>query len=188
MSQASCQLQSGYSIPCRDSVGGIKAFYILSGSVTSIAEASEGLISGISGSGTFFKIEQQKENGSLTETVNADLSAGSVFYQDDAEIVIQKLQASIRNQVAVLSKNTSLKVVAETQNGLDSGDGYSGRFFYIGRYNGCALSAGTGTTGAAFADSSGYNITLTAMEPKPIFEIESTDGTLLSALDGITVS
>ena len=184
----SCNLNAGYSIPCRDSVGGIKNFYILSGSISSIAEASEGLISGITGSGQFWKIEQQKENGSLTETVNADLSAGTVFYQDDAEIVLTKLEASVRNQVAVLAKNTKIIVVAESQNGLDSSDSYSGRYFLVGRYNGCALSAGSGQTGAAFADMSGYNVTLTAMEPKPIFEIESTDGTLLSALDGITVS
>ena len=50
------------------------------------------------------------------------------------------------------------------------------------------VSAADGGTGLAFADQSGYNITLTAMEPRPIFEVESSDGTLLSALDGITVS
>jgi len=185
---ANCSLSAGYSIPCRQSVGGIKNFYILSGSVSSITEASEGLISAISGSGQFWKIEQQKENGSLTETVNADLGAGTVYYQDDLEIVLTKLEASIRNQVAVLAKNTQLIVVAETQNGLDSSDSYSGRYFLVGRYNGCALTAATGNTGTAFADLSGYNVTLSAMEPKPIFEIQSTNGTLLSALSGITVS
>lgn len=184
----SCLVTSGYEIPCRQSVGGVKNWYILSGSVSTYDEASEGLISGISGSGIFYKFEQQKENASLTETVNASLQAGSIFYQQDGLVVLHKLDAAIRNQVLTLGKNTQLTVVAETQNGLDSADSYSGRFFLMGRYNGAALSAADGGSGLAFADQSGYNITLTAMEPRPIFEVESSDGTLLSALDGITVS
>mgnify|MGYP005987885425 CR=1 FL=1 len=183
-----CNLSSGYSIPCRDSVGGIKNWYILSGSVSSYAEASTGLVSGISGSGVFYKFEQQKENGSLNEEVTANLQNGSVYYTQNAEIVLHKLQASIRNQVATMAKNTELLVVAETQNGLDSSDSYSGRYFLMGRYNGAALTAGAGSSGTAFADQSGYNVTLTAMEPSPLFEVKSTDGTLTSALDGITVS
>lgn len=48
-----CDITSGFTLGCRDNSGGIKNVYILSGSITSIAEASEGLISGITGSGTY---------------------------------------------------------------------------------------------------------------------------------------
>lgn len=183
-----CNLSSGYSIPCRDNIGGVKAFYILSGSIDTVTEASTGLISGLSGSGVFYKFEQEKDNGSFTETVNADIAAGTVVYQQDAAIQMNKLKAAIRNQVNVLAQNTQLKVCVELQNGIDSSDSYSGRFFYLGRYNGAALSAGTGQSGVAFADANSYNITLTGQEPRPADEIQSSDGLLTSALSGITVS
>ena len=43
-----CNLSSGFSLGCRDNVGGIKNVYILSGSVSSVTAAS-GAISDISG-------------------------------------------------------------------------------------------------------------------------------------------
>ena len=52
-----CDITSGFTLGCRDNSGGIKNVYILSGSITTIDEASEGLISAISGSGTFYKFE-----------------------------------------------------------------------------------------------------------------------------------
>lgn len=183
-----CNLSSGYSIPCRDNIGGVKAIYILSGSVAGITEASTGLISDISGSGVFYKFEQEKENGSLTEAVNADIAAGTVFYQQDVAIQMNKLKASVRNQVNVLAQQTNNKVIVEMNNGFDSSDSYQGRFFYVGRLNGAALTAGTGTSGVAFGDTNSYNITLTGQEPRPADEVQTSNGTLADALTGITVS
>ena len=51
----SCDITSGFTLGCRDNTGGIKNLYILSGSITSVTDASEGLISGITGSGEFFQ-------------------------------------------------------------------------------------------------------------------------------------
>lgn len=184
----SCNLSSGRSIQCRSNIGGAKAFYILSGSISSITEASTGLISGITGSGVYYKFAQDKEQGSISEDVAADLAGGTVVYTQNAEIVLTKLDASVRNQINTLAKNTQLSVIAELNNGIDSSDSYSGRFFLLGRYNGAALSAAAGSSGTAFSDANSYNVTLTGQEPAPIFEVQSSDGLLTSALDGITVS
>jgi hypothetical protein len=42
-----CDITSGFTLGCRDNVGSIKQIYILSGSVTSVTDASEGLINAI---------------------------------------------------------------------------------------------------------------------------------------------
>ena len=96
-----CNLSSGFSLGCRDNIGGIKNIYILSGSVAGVTAAS-GAISDISGSGTFFKFELPRNVGSWTETPTPSLENGTVFYSQVTELAMHKLQASIRNQVKVL--------------------------------------------------------------------------------------
>jgi hypothetical protein len=179
----SCDITSGFSLSCRDSAGGVKNVYILSGSITTIAEESEGLISGITGSGEFFKFELPRNVGDWTETPTPSLENGTVFYQEDVNIALHKLASGLRNQVKVLAQNPSLSIVVETNNGIDSP--YTGRYFLLGRYRGMSLSAGSGATGTAFGDQNGYALTFSGQEPEPADEIKSTDGTLLSALSGI---
>ena len=57
-----CNISSGFTLACRDNSGGIKNIYILSGSVTTVNEASEGLISALTGSGVFYKFELTKNS------------------------------------------------------------------------------------------------------------------------------
>jgi hypothetical protein len=178
-----CDITSGFTLGCRDNSGGIKNVYILSGSITSIAEASEGLISGITGSGTYYKFELTRQTGDFTETPTPSLEAGTVFYQQDLNVAFHKLQSSIRNQVKVLAQNPDLSIIVETNNGSESP--YTGRYFLMGRYRGVSLSAGSATSGTAFADANQYALTFSGQEPEPADEIQTSDGTV-DFLDGIT--
>lgn len=177
-----CDITSGFSLQCRDSVGGIKNIYILSGSVDTVTE-SNGAISDLSGTGVFYKFELPRNVGDFTETPNPSLENGTVFYTQAVNAAFHKLQASIRNQVKVLAQNPALKIVVETNNGTDDN---VGQFFYIGQTRGATLTAGSGTTGTAFGDANQYALTFEATEPYPASEI-TTDGTLASALTTITV-
>ena len=70
---------------------------------------------------------------------------------------------------------------------LGSETPYTGRYFLLGRYRGMSLSAGSATSGTAFGDANQYALTFSGQEPEPMDEIQSTDGTLASALSVITV-
>ena len=179
-----CDITSGFTLGCRDNSGGIKNIYILSGSVTTIDEASEGLISAISGSGTFYKFELTKNTGDLTETPTPSLENGTVFYDQSLNVAFHKLQSSIRNQVKVLAQNPDIKIIVETNNGVESP--FTGRYFFMGRYRGATLSAGAGATGTAFGDANQYALTFQGLEPEPMDEIQTSDGTV-DFLSGITV-
>lgn len=179
-----CDITSGFSLGCRDNSGGIKNVYILSGSISTISEASEGLISSISGSGTFYKFELTKNTGDLTETPTPSLENGTVFYDQSVNVAFHKLQSSIRNNVKVLAQNPDLKIIVETNNGTDTP--YTGRYFLVGRYRGATLSAGSATSGTAFGDANQYALTFQGLEPEPMDEIQSSDGTV-DFLSGITV-
>ena len=113
-----CDITSGFTLGCRDNSGGVKNLYILSGSVDTIGEASEGLINALSGSGTFYKFELFRQTSDYTETLTATPENGTLSYEQSVNAVFFKLQSSTRNQVRVLAKNPDLKVIVETNNGF----------------------------------------------------------------------
>lgn len=180
----SCEIQNGYSLSCRDNSGGIKNIYILSGSISSISEVSTGLIGGITGSGVYYTFQLTKNTGDLTETPTPSLEAGTVFYEQSLNVSFHKLQSSLRNTVKVLAQNPNLSIIVETNNGVESP--YTGRYFLLGRHRGCTLSAGTGATGTTFGDSNSYSLSFQGLEPLPMDEIQTTNGTV-DFLSGITV-
>ena len=179
-----CDITSGFTLGCRDNSGGIKNIYVLSGSISTVTEASDGLISDISGSGTFYKFELTKNTGDLTEAPTPSLENGTVFYEQTLNVAFHKLQSSIRNQVKVLAQNPDLKIIVETNNGIESP--YTGRYFLVGRYRGATLSAGSATSGTAFGDANQYALTFQGLEPEPMDEIQSSDGSV-DFLSGISV-
>lgn len=180
-----CEITSGFNLGCRDNTGGIRNIYILSGSISSINEASDGLIGGITGSGVYYQFQLTKNTGDLTETPTPSLEAGTVFYDQTLNVAFHKLQSSIRNQVKTLARNPNLSIIVETNNGEESP--YTGRYFLMGRYRGAVLSGGTGATGTAFGDANQYALSFQSLSPSPMDEIQSTDGTV-DFLNGITCS
>lgn len=180
-----CDITSGFSLGCRDNLGGIKNIYILSGSVSSVAGSANGLITGISGSGIFYKFELTKGTGDFTETINSSIENGTVFYQQVVNAPFQKMQSSLRNQVKVLAQNPDLKLVVEANVGAEDG---VGKWWYVGQENGMTLSGGTGQTGTAFGDANQYTLTFQGDEPFPASEVSGSTTSFLSALDGITIS
>ena len=178
---STCDITSGFTLGCRDNTGGIANLYILSGSITSVTDASEGLISGITGSGEFYKFELFRQTSDFTEAITSTPENGTVFYEQTLNAVFFKLQSSTRNQVKVLAQNPNLKVIVETNNGTVDG---VGRYWLLGEDRGMQLLSGTGATGTAFGDLNGYSLTFTGQEPNPASEIS---GSLSDALSGITL-
>ncbi len=178
---STCDITSGFTLGCRDNTGGIANLYILSGSIDSVVDASEGLISTISGSGEFFKFELFRQTSDFTEAITSTPENGTVFYEQSLNAVFFKLQSSTRNQVKVLAQNPNLKVVVETNNGTVDG---VGRYWLLGEDRGMQLLSGTGATGTSFGDLNGYSLTFTGQEPNPASEIS---GSLAGALSGITL-
>jgi hypothetical protein len=178
----SCNITSGFTLGCRDNVGGITAVYILSGSIAGYTVPTPGLITNISGSGVFYKYELTKNTGNFDETINASLENGTVFYTQTVNVAFHKMQASLRNQVKALALNPVLKIVVQTNNVENN----VGQFFLIGRERGATLSTGTGATGTTYGDANQYSLTFEGLEPEPAFEI-ATSGSLATALSGISV-
>jgi len=160
-----CALTQGYTLDCRESLGGIKAVWLIAhANVSSITEAS-GIVSAITKSAgkVFYKYELVKNTGMLTETVTASVENGTVFYAQELMIVLNKLQANTRNEILLLAKNTLMAVVQDAND----------KYWLVGRYTGLDLTGGTSATGTAQGDRSGYSLTFTGGEKELAPEVNS---------------
>ena len=169
----SCSLTTGYALGCRDSVGGIKTIYVQSFNPTGSVNAdASGAVTGFTGyaSGGFFEYDLTKATSSMTETLNASIENGSIYYSPEVTFTINKLQVAVRNELRLLARNRLLVIVQDNNN----------RYWVLGAANGLEATAGTAGSGTAFGDRSGYEITLTGMEPDPMLLIASTTFTPLA--------
>jgi hypothetical protein len=161
----SCALTQGYTLGCRNSVGGIKEVrFIEFSNVTGVAITSGNVVSGITTAGLkFYKYELTKQTSQFTETVNPSTENGTIFYQQDLQIILNKMNANLRNELRLLGQNRLMAIVT------DRNDTY----WLLGSSNGLELSAGTSQTGTAMGDRNGYDVTFTALEEVPILTVDS---------------
>jgi hypothetical protein len=171
-----CNLTAGIQLGCRDNVGGLKNMWITDfTNILSITSSTGDTITAISGTGTFYEFQLIRTSSQHTETVNASLENGTVFYQGETVTYFAKLEQSKRNILKTLAQSQRLAIVVEDNNGA---------FFYLGQSYGCFVSAGTSGTGKALGDQNGYNLTFQYLEPNPMNELS---GSLSSIASGIVV-
>jgi hypothetical protein len=168
----SCSLTTGYALGCRDSVGGIKTIYVQGWNATGTVNTNgSGTVTGFTGfSSGFYEYDLTKATSSMTETLNASIENGSLYYTPEVTFSINKLQVAVRNELRLLARNRLLVIVQDNNN----------RYWVLGAANGLEATAGTAGSGTAFGDRSGYEMTLTGMEPDPMLLIVSTTFTPLA--------
>ena len=171
-----CNLTGGIALGCRDNVGGLKTMWITDfTNILSLTQNTGDTITAISGTGTFYEFELIRTSSQHTETVNASLENGTVFYQGETVTFFAKLEQAKRNILKTLAQSQRLAIVVEDNNGA---------YFYLGQTYGSYVTAGTSVTGLNLGDRGGYNITFGYMEPNPMNQLS---GSLSSIVTGITV-
>lgn len=161
---ATCALTAGYSIGCRDGVGGIDAvFFTEFDNITSIAEAS-GTVTGITKATgkRFWKFEvPTKSSAAATSNPVGSVENGTLFYEQSIDMPINKRDATTRNIITALAKNKLIAVVKNKD----------GTYHMYGKNNGLYLGQSTGATGAAAGDANGYVLKLEGSEKDDFFVV-----------------
>ena len=161
-----CALTQGYVLDCKDSLGGItEVFFMAAQDVASTTEAS-GVITALSKDQgkRFYKYELVKGTSSFTETFTSSVENGTIFYQQELSIILNKLQVNSRNEILLLNKNLLVAVVKDN----------NGKYWYLGKARGLDMTAGSGQSGAAEGDRSGYTITFTGKEADLAPEVQAS--------------
>jgi len=160
-----CALTQGYTLDCKDSLGGIKAMWLINhANVTAVTEAS-GIVSAITKAAgkVFYKYELVKNTGSLTETITTSVENGTVFYAQELSVVLNKLQANTRNEILLLAQATLMAVVQDAND----------KYWLLGKVTGVDVTGGTAGTGTATGDRNGYTLTFSANEKQLAPEVNS---------------
>lgn len=161
----SCVLTSGFSLDCRDSVGGIKTLYVTELANKATLTAASGVVTAftLSTGKQFFTYSLEKETASITENVPDGIANGTLHYEQQVTFTLNKLSASSRNELRLLAQN-QLMVIALDRNG---------KYWLLGQNNGLELQTLAAASGTAMGDRNGYTITLVGKEETPMQEVSS---------------
>lgn len=161
-----CLLTTGYTLGCRDSIGGIQEVYIgnFKSGATYTFNANE-VITAFSGATvSYFTFEQEMETGTFNQTGAYSTENGTVFFDQQVMLTFHKNDAALRNQLLILSQ-ANMSVIVKDQRG---------EYWLMGHQNGVRAIAGAMNAGKAFGDLNGVTITLQAKEPEPAYNISAT--------------
>lgn len=155
-----CTLATGRALPCKDSVGGIKAVWFADygtlGTLT--VDAGDGELTAISGTPDLFRYDV-KGNSSFEQTINASRENGTSFYTQTLNLTLTKLDLETRFELIDVVRARPHVFVED----------YNGNYFLLGAVHGAEVTGGTIVTGAAMGDLSGFTLVMTAEETLPAY-------------------
>lgn len=162
----SCALTQGYTLDCRDSLGGIvEVYFTEAANVTATTEASGVITALTKATGKrFWKYALVKDTSMFNQTITASVANGTVFYTQELQIILNKLQTNTRNEILLLAQNSLVAVVKDS----------NGNYWYLGKTRGIDLTAGSAATGTAQGDRSGFTLTFSGAEPAMAPSVNST--------------
>ena len=151
-----CLLTSGRALPCKNSVGGLKAVYFADFGTLGEVTIASGEITAVAGTPDFFKFDI-KGNSSLETTINSSRENGTTFYTQTLNLTLTVLDKASQEEVKLLASSRPHVAVED----------YNGNFFLLGLENGAEVTGGTIVSGAAMGDLSGFTLTLEGQEKSP---------------------
>ena len=149
-----CDLTAGYTEPCKNEVGGIKAVYFINYGDLQGYDLASGEISDFTAASVNAYKWDLKGDSSLTTTIQSDRNNGTTSFKQVISLMMKQMSSENNSLVQLLAFGRPHAVV-EMQNG---------RSFMCGVEHGCDVTGGDITTGAAQTDKNGYSVTLTANE------------------------
>jgi len=161
-----CALTQGYTLDCKDSIGGLTSVYFAPWEDLATVTQASGVVTAITMDATkrFYLYELVKESSNFAEAVNTNVQNGTIFYTQTLEIILNKLQVNTRNEILLLGKNRLAVIAVDNQ----------GDKWFLGLAYGLDLTGGGSATGTAFGDRSGYTLTLTGNEKELAPKVTAT--------------
>jgi len=180
-----CTLTTGFTLDCKDSIGGIKSvrFASLADWTALAATTASGEVTAIGSASTvFYKYELRRETSSFNDDPQANQAVGSTYFKPTLNIIMNKLNTTKRNEILYLAKNR-LVVIVETMQAEVGGDG---DFWVLGDQNGLDMTPSTAGSGVAASDRNGYELAFEGMEADPAMKINPASGSVDDLLASIT--
>lgn len=175
----SCLLTKGYTLDCKESIGGIKDLYIGNRAdfLTGITfDNVTGKIDGLP-TATLYRFEAPKNIANYSEVATGDEAAGTLFFAQTITSQLWKLDQDKANELYKAAAGNPVIFFRDFNNNI----------FLMGRQNGTDFRF-TSQTGTAKGDLNGYILNATAEEPKPAEQLEAYTTEPFDNFAGITVT
>lgn len=159
-----CVLTAGYTLGCRDNIGGIQEIYVgeWNGDALTYTFGTASIITAFGGATvSFFTFEQEAQVGSYTENGVFSNDNGTSFYEQTAQVTLHKLEAPLRNTLLVLGQG-KWRVIIKDQRG---------KYWLMGKQNPVRVSASTPQLGKLYGDLNGSIVTFMGAEPEIAHEV-----------------
>lgn len=164
-----CLLTQGFTLDCKDAVGGIKSIHLISWTASKFTAASGEITATTVASGSVFTYELPKATGSLTATTNVSVENGTSFTQTDVAFKLRRLSTTKRNEMKLLAQGRCYCIVKNNND----------EYWLVGNEYGCDVTAMVANTGTAMGDANGYEVTLSAIEAEAPYKLQSSVVTAL---------
>jgi hypothetical protein len=164
-----CLLTQGFTLDCKDAVGGIKSIHLISWTASKFTTASGEVTATTVASGSVFTYELPKATGSMTITTNVSVENGTTFNQSDVVFKLRRLSTTKRNEMKLLAQGRCYAIVKNNND----------EYWLVGNDYGCDVTAMVANTGTAMGDSNGYEVTLSAIEAEAPYKLQSSVVTTL---------
>jgi len=168
-----CELSTGFTLDCKDGIGGIKQIVLVDKTeVSSFSLDANEIVTAINGpaSGDLYTYELPTQTGSFEETINFNRDNGTVFYTQTVNVMLQKLSSAKRLELQNVAQARVIVFVEDT----------NGNWWAVGYEYGADLSTSTAATGAVLGDMNGYTLAFVHEAAKRAYKLA---GAPLSILD-----
>tara|TARA_R110000850_G_scaffold5554_1_gene22766 strand:+ start:4714 stop:5220 length:507 start_codon:yes stop_codon:yes gene_type:complete len=158
-----CLIDSGYTLGCRDSMGGVKS--VLIGTFNGAAAYTfdtDGNITATTSTVTYHTFEQAMETASFNQNGVYSTENGTIYFDQITNLTFHKNDAALRNKLIVLSQ-ANMSVIIKDQRD---------EYWLVGISNGVRTTAGAMNTGKAYGDMNGVTVTLQGKEALPAYRID----------------
>ncbi len=167
-----CELSTGFSLDCKDGIGGIKQIVLVDkAEVNSFGFDADENVTAINGplAGDLYTYELPTQTGSFEETINFNRDAGTIFYTQTVNVMLNKLSSAKRLELQNVATARVIVFVEDT----------NGNWWAVGYEYGADLSTATAATGAVLGDMNGYTLAFTHEAAKRAYKLTSQPSSLL---------
>ena len=159
---------NGRALPCKDSLGGIKKIWVAAWSDDMWDAVASGEIPDSSAALTLKDYDMHKNTGSFTQTLNASIENGTIFYEQVVSCQFSKEVAADIGGFQDMIKGRLAIVVQDVND----------NYFVVGHTRGCEVTAGTVESGTAIGDFNGLRYEFSAQESIAAPFLDSTGSNL----------
>jgi hypothetical protein len=157
-----CASLNGFTLGCRDGIGGVKEFYLAPlSSITSYTETNgEVTITMVSGE-TFSKYELENETSTYTDNGVDNRGNGTIMYDHSLTAIFN--DKTVKEELANLAGHR-LAVIVTDNEGVHS---------VFGLETGAMTVSRNGATGTSFEDRNGYEVVIQSRQKDRRFTIST---------------